>query len=350
MSKPFRVAVSRDFLKPEDRRINAKPFLDKMVSSDGSPGLDSPESFEWEFLAEHHGTVSSQQLAGFDALFLGIPRISSESLGGTDRLKIISRFGVGYDSVDVDACTQHGVLLTITPDGVRRPVAASAITFLLALSHKLCIKDRLTRAGRWADRLDYPGQGLTGRTLGVIGLGNIGREILRLASPFQMKRIGHDPHVDPQALSALDVELVDLEQLLAQADYVVVSCSLTTATRRLINAERLALMRPTAYLINVARGPIVDQAALIEVLQKRRIQGAGLDVFEEEPIDPGDPLLKLENVIVTPHAICLTDECFREIVRQACRSIVAVAGGKIPEDVVNREVLSAPNLRARLVK
>ena len=223
------------------------------------------------------------------------------------------------------------MVLTITPDGVRRPVAAAVLTFLLALSHKLLIKDRLTRAGRWAEKLDHMGHGphrpdarrdrpgqhrprslSTGRAARNAAPG--GRPV-RLAGRCCRQRAS---------------QLVDLDTLLRESDFVVVCCALTEGTRHLINAERLALMKPTAYLINVARGPIVDQAALTEALQERRIAGAGLDVFEQEPIDPHDPLLALDNVILAPHALCWTDECFAGNGRSAIASILDVAAGRVP--------------------
>lgn len=174
------------------------------------------------------------------------------------------------------------------------------------------------------------GQGLTGRTLGVIGLGNIGREVFTIAQPLGMRHLAHDPYAVPADAAVLGIELLGLEDLLRAADYVVICCALTPGTRHLINAERLALLKPTAYLINVARGPIVDQAALTRVLQEQRIQGAGLDVFEQEPIDPNDPLLTLDNVIVAPHSLCWTDECFRGIGQSAFQSIIDVAAGRTP--------------------
>jgi D-3-phosphoglycerate dehydrogenase len=269
--------------------------------------------------------------------------VTETTLSGADRLLLVARFGVGSDSVDVEACTKHGVALTITPDGVRRPVAVAAMTFVLALSHKLLIKDRLTRAGRWGEKLDHMGIGLTGRTLGVIGLGNIGRELCRLAGPFGLRCVASDPF-----LKSADVELLSLDELLRQSDFVCVCCALTTETRHLINAQRLALMKPTAYLINVARGPIVDQKALTKSLREGQIQGAGLDVFEQEPINPDDPLLRMENVIVAPHALCWTDECFRGIGNSACQSIIDVSAGRVPQHVVNREVLQSPLFQQKL--
>jgi phosphoglycerate dehydrogenase-like enzyme len=241
--------------------------------------------------------------------------------------------------VDVAALTRNRVLLTITPDGVRRPVAASALAFLLALSHKLPQKDRLTRAGLWSEKLDYMGTGLTGRRLGIIGCGNTGRELFHLAAPLEMKHATYDPYLSPDVAREAGIEWVSLEQLLAESDFVVVCCALTPDTHHLLDASRLALMKPTAYLINVARGPIVDQVALTARLQEGKLAGAALDVFEKEPPEPNDPLLQLDNVILAPHAICWTDELFLGNGRAACQSILDVAAGRQPKSVVNRDVL-----------
>lgn len=337
----FRVGVTRDFLNPQGQIA----FGDIGLSR-----LDEADHIAWEFLQDDVAELTPAQVADYDALLVLAPRVSARSLEGSGRLAVVARFGVGYDSVDVDACTRNGVALTITPDGVRRPVAVAALTLVLALSHKLLIKDRLTRAGRWAEKLNFMGQGVTGRTLGVVGLGNIGREIFRLGAPLGMKHLAADPYAGPEQAAAAGAELVGLDELMRRADYVVVCCALTEATRKFINAERLALMKPTAYLINVARGPIVDQQALTEALQSNRIAGAGLDVFEQEPIDPRDPLLALENVIVAPHAICWTDECFQGNGRSAVQSILDVADGKEPAHVVNREVLALPAFRDKLAQ
>jgi D-3-phosphoglycerate dehydrogenase len=330
----FLVGVTRDFLRP-----------------DGTPGfgdiglsLLERGGVRWEYLSAA-GELPPEAARDYDGLLLLAPRVTAATLAGAGRLKVVARFGVGYDNVDVPACTAAGVLLTITPEGVRRPVAAAAMTFVLALSHKLLVKDRLTRAGRWAEKLDHNGQGLTGRTLGVVGFGNIGRELAALARPFDLRVIASDPWADPGAAAVAGVRLVPLEELLRESDYVCVCCVLTPETRHLLDAERIALMKPTAYLVNVARGPIVDQAALTAALQHDRIAGAGLDVFHPEPIAADDPLLALDNVILTPHAICWTDECFGLIGRSAVGSLLDVAGGRVPRYVVNREALSHPRLR-----
>jgi D-3-phosphoglycerate dehydrogenase len=332
--------LTRDFLKPD----GALGFGDI-----GLELLDQAPGVEWEFLPENTPELLPEQVRDYEALLELAPRVTAATLAGSERLSVVARFGVGYDNVDVAACTEAGVLLTITPDGVRRPVALTVITLLLALSHRLLEKDRLTREGRWAEKLGYMGQGITGRTLGVIGFGNIGREVFRLAQPFGMRHLAFDPHLSADAGAEQNVELVDLDTLLAQSDFVAVCCALTPETHHLLNAERLARLKPNAYLINVARGPIVDQQALTTVLQERRIAGAGLDVFEREPVDPSDPILTLDNVIVAPHALCWTDECFLGNGRSACESILDVAAGRAPRYVVNRDVLEQPTVQAKLL-
>jgi phosphoglycerate dehydrogenase-like enzyme len=200
-------------------------------------------------------------------------------------------------------------------------------------------KDRLVRSGRWDERMQHFGTGLSGRVLGSIGVGNIGAELFRLAAPFAMRHIACDPYVTQQAVRPLGVTLVDLDTLFREADFLCVNCPLNDETRRLVGARQLALMRPTAYFINTARGPIVDERALYEALAARRIAGAGLDVFEQEPTPADNPLLELDNVIVTPHHVCLTDECIDTVaasVFSACRDL---AHGRVPRNVVNQQVL-----------
>lgn len=339
MPNTFRVGLTRDFLKPD----GTLGFGDIGLSL-----LDEAPGVEWEFLPELTSEVTPEQARDYDALLVLAPRVTAASVAGAERLKIVARFGVGYDNVDVDACTGNGVLLTITPDGVRRPVAVMALTLLLALSHRLLQKDRLTREGRWAEKLGYMGMGVTGRTLGVIGFGNIGKEIFQVARPLGMRFLAADPLAAAADARAAGVELVSLDTLLAESDFVCLCCALTPETHHLIDAEKLARMKPTAYLINVARGPVVDQTSLTAALREGRIAGAGIDVFEQEPVDPHDPLLKLDNVIVTPHALCWTDECFKGIGTSACESILDVAAGRAPRYVVNRDALRHPKLAGRL--
>lgn len=302
--------------------------------------LEDAEGVEWRLLpGEIAPELAPEQLAGFDGLLLWGMRLTEAALEGADRLRIVARLGVGYDNVDIDACTERGIVVTIGPDGVRRPMAATGMLLVLALAHRLLIKDRIARSGSWNDKWDHVGQGLTGRTLGLIGAGNIGIDLLRLARPFELRRIAFDPYVTTETAAAEDFELVDLETLLRTSDFIVVLCPLNDQTRGLIGDEQLALMKPTSYFINIARGPIVDEQALCAALQEQRIAGAGLDVFEQEPADPANPILKLDNVICSPHALGHTDEIFLGIGESACRNVLAIARGQQPEYVVNPAAL-----------
>jgi phosphoglycerate dehydrogenase-like enzyme len=340
MADKFRVALSGDFRK-----------------SDGSPTfpdfdlrpLQSSPGVEMAFL-EPSNPIEARQVADFDALILLVPRFARESIHPNGRLSVVARFGVGYDNVDVDALTDAGMALVITPDGVRRPVAVSIVTLILALTGKLLIKDRLTRSGPagFNRRAEHMGVGLVGRTLGSIGIGNIGAEMFRLAKPFDMKFIAADPYADPKLAADLGVEMMGLEDVFRRADILAVNCPLSPETHHIVNAERLKLMKPTSYLINTARGPIVDQKALTEVLTARRIAGAGLDVLETEPPAADDPILKLDNVIVTPHALCWTDQCFAGNGAADVTAVIDVQGGRVPRGVVNRKVLEDSRFRARL--
>lgn len=339
MNAPFRIGLTRDFLKPDGSLGFGDIGLDL---------LDSAAGVTREFLPEDVREIPVEMADQYDGLLVLSPKVTSRTLDGCQRLTVVARFGVGYDNVDVAACTRNNTLLTITPDGVRRPVAVSALAFLLALSHRMFAKDRLTRSGRWADRLDYMGMGTTGRTLGLIGLGNIGREIVRITQPLQMRHVAFDPFASTELAAQMGVELLSLDELLATSDFACVCCALTSETHHLLNHERLSRMKPESYLINVARGPIVDQVALTQLLSEQRIAGAALDVFEQEPIAADDPLLKLDNVIVSPHAICWTDELFRGNGQAACHSLLEVAAGRVPQHVVNRAVLDQPALHDKL--
>jgi phosphoglycerate dehydrogenase-like enzyme len=226
----------------------------------------------------------------------------------------------------------------------------SVIPLTPALTGKLMAKDRLTReaAAGFAARSDHMGVGLVGRTLASLGIGNIGAEVFRLAKVFDMTFIAHDPFADPAVAAELGIELVGVEEAFRRADVLSVSCPLTPETHHLVNADRLALMKPTAYLINTARGPIVDQEALTRMLQERRIAGAGLDVLEQEPPDLDDPILKLDNVILTPHALCWTDQCFAGNGAADIRAVFEVMRGRVPRGIVNREITERPRWRAKL--
>ena len=340
MADKFRVALSGDFRKAD----GSPTFPDFDVTP-----LQTAPGVEMVYL-ENANPIRADQVADFDALILLAPRFGRESIHPNGRLSVVARFGVGYDTVDVPACTAAGIPLCITPDGVRRPVAVSIMALMLALTGKMLIKDKLTRSGpeAFAKRVDHMGVGLVGRTLGSIGIGNIGAELFRLAKPFDMKFIAHDPFADKAVAAELGIELVGMEDLFRRADVLCVNCPLTKETTGLVNAERLALMKPTAFLINTARGPIVDQKALTKVLQERRIAGAGLDVLEKEPPEPDDPILKLDNTILTPHALCWTDQCFAGNGAADVKAVLDIQHGRLPRGIVNREVVEQAKFKSRL--
>ena len=336
----FRVALSADFRKPD-----GSPSFPEF---DLSPLEDHPDIDL--FYLEPEPEISAAQLADVDALILLTPQVGAGSLTPDGRLSVVARFGVGYDNVDLAACSDHDVAVVITPDGVRRPVAVSILTFIFALSGKLFVKDALARRGPagWAEKTVHNGIGLVGLTLGSVGMGNIGAEMFRLARPLDMRFIAHDPYADPALAAELGVTLTDLDTVFRESDFVCVNCPLSEETHHLVNAERLRLMKPTAYLVNTARGPIIDQAALTEALRERRIAGAGIDVFEQEPPDADEPLLVLDNVIVTPHALCWTDQLFAGSGAADVRAVMAVMEGRVPSGIVNREVVDRPGWKARL--
>ena len=339
-SEPFKVGITRDTLRADGTSIFDKRAL----------RIFDDAGLAWEFIADNVKELTAAHGAQYDALCVLNPKVPAAVVAGPDRrVKIVARMGVGYDSVDVKACSANGVILTNTPDGVRRPVATSILALILALSHKLLAKDRITREGRWAETINYMGAGLTGKTVGSIGVGNIGGELFRLLATLDMVHLAYDPYAKADDAAKLRVRLVDKETVFRESDFVSVNTPLTPETRGFIGGKEFSLMKPSAYFINTARGPIVDEQALYAALAERRIAGAALDVFEHEPIAPDHPLLTLDNVIVTPHSVCWTDEFFRSNAESAFRSVAAVAAGKTPTFVVNRDVLQHQDVRARLL-
>ena len=340
MVAKYRVGITRDILDSRgDPAFGAKAL----------EVLDAASDIEWEYLPEIVRELGPDHAARYDALYVNMARTPASAVARSDlRLKVVARHGVGYDSVDVPAMTKAGIVVTNTPMPMPRPVATIALTFILALAGKLMLKDRLTRTNRWDERMDNMGMGLTGRTLGVVGAGRIGKELLRMARTFDLKLLASDPYVNEVELGYIGARKVDLPTLLRESDFVVTIPLLNDETRHLISAREFAQMKPTAYFINVSRGPVVDEPALIAALQANKIAGAALDVFEREPVDPANLLLAMDNVIVTPHALCWTDECFHNMAMTGLRSIVDALSGRVPEFVVNREVLGHARVKAWL--
>ena len=339
MTEPFRIGYTNDFLTPSGAIGWGDIGLARL---EGIPDL------EMTFLPRHEPVLSAALAADFDALGVLAPKVTAELVDNAPRLAVVARFGVGYDNVDLEACTRNGIAVCITPEGVRRPMASTAMAFILALAHRILEKDRITRAGEWGSKLDYMGYGVTGKTLGSIGLGNIARDMFHLATPWDMRRIAYDPFIDPELAKKANVELVDLDTVMRESDYLAVLCNLTDDTYHLINRERLAMMKPSAFLLSIARGPVVDEGALYEALRDRTIRGAAMDVFEKEPPDPNNPVFELDNVIVSPHALAWTEESAMGIGTGVIDAILDVMNGKVPTYVVNREVIESPKFQQKL--
>lgn len=333
----FRVALTADFY---DEQGQSK--FDDL----GLGVFDAHPHVRVSNFAEHHAEISPEQLAGSQGAIVLTPLVTRESLAAGGDLLAIGRFGVGYDSVDVAACTDHDVLAMITSGAVDRPVAEATVGWMLALSHNMLVKDQLVRTARWDERTRYMGCELRDRTLGVIGLGGIGRALISLLAGFGMKPpLAFDPFLPEAVFAELGVRRVPLDELLGTADFVSIHCPLNEETRGLIGARELGLMRPKAYLLNTARGGIVDEDALYSALDNGRIAGAALDCFEGEPLTEPHRFGQLDNVILAPHSIAWTGELFRDIGRTACRSMLDLSLGKRPAGVLNAELFERPSFR-----
>ena len=315
----------------------------------GEIAIDTLAPLQWEFLKPAGTNFTPEIFAGFHGVAFAGPGVNADSFGAPEESPlVISRFGVGYDNIDLAACTKAGTALTITPDGSKKPVATAALMMVLSTMHRVVAKDALARAHGWDKRLAGLGQGLNGKTVATIGLGNIATEFFRLLAPFDCKRISFDPWKRQEEADLHDVTLVDLDTVMSTADVVVVMAVLTPETKHMINASNLSKMKSNAILVNMSRGPIVDEQALIAALQSGQIAGAGLDVFETEPPAKDNPLFTMENVIVTPHNIAWTDELAYGMGRSAFASITAISKGQIPQFVVNKDVLETPQFLKKL--
>ncbi len=330
----FKVGIARSCIE-----INGGRGLFNRTDFDA---LGQISGLTYEFVEESGPIITPHQTARYDAIFALQPSITPDSFQGNTRLKFLCLSGAGFDTVDIDACGRAGVMVANTPDAVGKPVALAILTFILALSHRLMMKDRLTRTGRWNERINYMGDGLAGKVVGSIGFGNIARESFRLLRPLEMVLIANSPRGDPAIAAAEGVRLVDFETVMRESDFLCINCPLKPDTRHLIDAKALAMMKPSAYLINTSRGPVVDERALYTALASNRIAGAALDVFDQEPTPSDNPLFTLDNVIVTPHALCWTDACFQGIADKAIEAIVAVGQGRLPDHLLNPAVLNHP--------
>lgn len=354
--RPFRVAYTGDFLDESG------------AAAYGDIGLDllrECPAIRWRFLTDlgprpgdpsywarlYAMEVTAEHIRDIDGLVVLRPWIKHSTFEeGAGDLVVIGRSGAGYDKIDLPACTEHGVAVFNAPMALNHSTASAALLLMLALAKRLPEQERITRAGRWDQQAAVMGGELRGRTLGIIGLGHTGRELVRLVDPFAMRVLAYSPHADPREAAALGVQLTSKEEVLREADFLSLHCRLTDETRHTIGAAELAMLKPTAFLVNVGRGELIDQAALVGVLRSRRIAGAGLDVFEVEPPPRDDPILGLDNVIVTPHWLASTSDVWLATGRQMAEGMRRAARGELPDNVVNPEVLDRPTFRAKLAR
>jgi len=315
----------------------------------GNVSIETLAPLPWSFLKNSEPYLRPADFEGVSAVAFAGVGIDSQSFGApSDSPLLISRFGVGYDNVDLAACTKAGVALTITPDGSKKAVATAALTLMLGTMFRIVAKGNQARQGDWNNRIQGLGTGVNGKTIGTIGLGNVATEFFRLLEPFDTRRLAFDPWKKKEEAEAIDVNLVDLDQLLMSSDVVLVTAALTSETRHMLGAPQFKLMKKSALIINISRGPIINEFALIQALESGEIAGAGLDVFEVEPIQPDNPLLEMSNVIVTPHNLAWTDELALGMGKSAFGAIKSASRGEIPTYVVNRDVLETLQFKEKL--
>ncbi|MBC7324298.1 MAG: phosphoglycerate dehydrogenase [Moorella sp. (in: Bacteria)] len=264
-------------------------------------------------------------------------RVTGAAINAARKLKIIGRAGVGTDNIDVTAATERGVVVVNAPEGNTIAAAEHTVAMMLALARNIPQASASLKQGIW-EKKKYVGVELRGKTLGIIGLGKIGREVARRARGLEMKIIAYDPYVDQEQAAHLEVELVPLEEVLKAADFVTVHLPLTRDTRHLLDREKINLLKPGARVLNVARGGIIDEAALYEALKSGKLGGAALDVFEEEPLK-ASPLLELDNVIVTPHLGASTAEAQVAVAVEVARDVVRCLRGEPVLNAVNIPLL-----------
>jgi len=270
-----------------------------------------------------------------DGYIAGLDHIDSSVIEAAGRLQVIARYGVGIDQVDVQAATRRGIVVTNTPGANSVAVAELAIALMLALGRRICGVDQATRSGEWPR---YSGVGLKGKTVGLVGFGAIGREVASRLKAFGCRIVVTDPYVVPDCADAYSAQLVPLEGLLASSDFISLHASLNASTSHLVDHGFLKKMKKGAFLVNTARGELIDEGALCDALAKGHLAGAALDCFSEEPPAPDHPLLRFPQVIVTPHTGSHTDEATNTMGWMSLKACLAVLSGERPAHVVNLEV------------
>jgi D-3-phosphoglycerate dehydrogenase len=293
--------------------------------------------------------IAAAHQADVIAVIGSVAPVTAQVIQSLERCQLIIRYGLGVDTVDMEAATQHGVLVCNAGDYCVTEVSDHTVALILSLARRIVPLDRFVRAGNWRDSIPFstPRRRLSTQTLGLVGLGQIGRQVARKIAPFIGKIVAYDPYVVQETADEYNVQLVELDHLLAQADFVSVHTPILPSTHHLINADRLAMMKPTAFIVNTSRGAVIDEAALIEILQTEQIAGAGLDVFESEPLAVDSPLRTLDTVIVTPHSAADSVESLQNNRTNVTRAVADVLGSYWPPYVMNPKVQPRFSLNRR---
>jgi len=320
----------------------------------GAPLLDEREvlaqsGLDAELVSrECHTEQEVIELAGSaDAILnLGV-RITRKVVEQLERCKVIARYGIGVDNLDIEAATERGIVVANVPDFCMEEVSNHALLLLLACAKKLVALDKFVRAGEWGRKYEVmpPMAEIHGQTLGLVAFGKIPRALVPKAKALGLKVLAYDPYVEDRVIEGYGVEPLELDELLREADYVSLHPPLTSQTQGMLGEREFRLMKPTAYFINTSRGPVMDEEALVRALQEGWIAGAGLDVLEKEPPDPDNPLLAMDNVILTPHSASYSDAAFRELRRRVVEEAVRVLKGEWPQSLVNPKVKERLHLR-----
>jgi len=323
----YRIGITNDAIEPDGSSVHGDLALSELEAA----------GIEWCVIDAHPD--SDDDLADLDAVYsLGHRGFDAAVLASAPRLRHIARFGAGYDTIDLDACSDAGVIVTNTPDAIRRPLALAALTLVLAVTHNLVQKHSIVVDDRWEDRGRWRGTATDGSTVAIVGFGSVGAELaaMLLGAGFRVvgvNRRGSSPDAD-----RLGIPIVSLDEGLT-ADVVVLCASLNASTKGMIGPAELAKMKPSAAIVNVGRGALIDQKALTTALQDGTIRAAGLDVFDPEPPAADDPLLHLENVTLAPHALCWTADYTEAVVTSANEAMITASRGEAPATVLNPRAL-----------
>ena len=314
-----------------------KVFLTERIHEDAVACLQ--ESFEVVQGTSTEADEIIRQAQDCSAILIRSAKITAEIMDAIPTLKVVAKHGMGVDNIDVEHATKKGILVVNAPFSNLNAVAEHIVMLLIGLSKRVVRMDKLLRAGQYAQRNTYKTIELKGSTVGIIGMGKISRLVVKKLAGFEMNMIASDPYVTQEDVADLPVTMVSAEEVYTQSDFVIIHTSLFPSTYHLVGAEQFKMMKPTAYMINAARGAVIDEAAMIRALQSGEIAGAGLDVFEQEPPEADNPLFAMEQVVLSPHNAALSDGALRAMAMDSAQGVMEYLTGQPVTYPVNKEIL-----------